>query len=98
MVYVEFVVAIMLFLTWVGWSIWYNVSTKKARRQYDKQRTGRNPNFEAAVGSSSRPAQFEGRKLFQTTDALFDGQVSGIPGKNSNSHRKVGFLRRRRRK
>jgi hypothetical protein len=90
-IYIEFLILGLVFFIFLGWSIWYNLSTTKLRRKYDEQRrreskgTGELGTSEGSV-SSKRPFFFKGRELLPPTDSISTGE-------NSNSTRK--FFKKR---
>jgi len=86
-IYIELLIILGIMLTFLIWSIWYNITTKKLRRQYDKQRRTKEerrgvPDFATELGCSPGFTQPTGRQLLQTTEPI-------LVGKNSRSNRKV---------
>ena len=91
-IYIELLIILGVMLTFLGWSIWYNITTKKLRRQYDKQRRTKEerrgvPDFATELGCSPGFTQSEGRQLLQTTEPV-------LVSKNSSSNRKVKRINR----
>lgn len=91
-IYIELLVIFGVMLAFLIWSIWYNISTKKLRRQYDRQRRLKeerrgDPDFATELGCSPGFAQPKGRQLLQTTEPV-------LVSKNSRSNRKVSRINR----
>lgn len=91
-IYIELLVIFGVMLAFLIWSIWYNISTKKLRRQYDRQRRLKEerrgvPDFATELGCSPGLAQPTGRQLLQTAEPV-------LVSKNSSSNRKVKRINR----
>lgn len=91
-IYIELLVIFGVMLAFLIWSIWYNISTKKLRRQYDRQRRLKEerrgvPDFATELGCSPGFTQSEGRQLLQTAEPV-------LVSKNSSSNRKVKRINR----
>ena len=89
-IYIEVVVIGAVVVLFLGWSIWYNHSTNKLRREYDNQRR-RNKEGSGDFStseecfSSSGLTQLEGRKLLPPTKIVPVGENSSSIGSTRKS-------------
>ena len=101
--YVEVIILFILAIIFFGWSLWNNITLRKARKNYnpddDKSRKGeelrrRVEEGEPIVAKTSdgtpRPAPVEERRVLQTTETSVDGKTSNGSRTTSSSTTKTG--------